>query len=106
MKTAVRLIGLRLCTNLPGFSYGEIMEEIVVTTQERKHNVQEVGIAINALTGDQMDQLGYTNSQQVTAMAADVSTVQPNGKSNYSNAICGAENSDYTANVLTLTYNI
>ena len=52
-----------------------------------------------------MDQLGYTNTQQVTAMAADVSTVQPNGKSNYSNAICGAENSDYTTNVLTLTYN-
>ena len=105
MKTAVRLIGLRLCTNLPGFSYGDIMEEIAVTTQEHEHNVQEVGIAINALTGGQMDQLGYTNTQQATAMAADVSVVQPNGKSNYSNAICGAENSDFTTNVLTLTYN-
>ena len=105
MKTAVRLIGLRLCTHLPGFSYGEIMEEIVVTTQEREHNGQEVGIAINALAGDQMDQLGYTNAQQVTTMAADVSTVQPNGKSNYSNAIGSTENSDFTTNVLTLTYN-
>ena len=105
MKTTVRLIGLVLCTNLPAFSWSDIVEEIVVTAQEREHNVQEVGIAINALTGDQMDQLGYTNSQQVTAMAADVSTVQPNGKSNYSNAIGSTENSDFTTNVLTLPYN-
>ena len=81
------------------------MEGIVVATQERERNVREVGIAINALTGDRMDQLGYTNAQQVTAMAAGASAVQPNGKSNYSNAICGTVNSDFTTNVLTLTYN-
>ena len=54
MKTTVRLIGLVLCTNLPAFSYSDIVEEIVVTAQEREHNVQEVGITINALTGDQL----------------------------------------------------
>ena len=81
------------------------MEEIVVTAQEREHNGQEVGITINALTGDQLVRLGYTNAQQVTVMAASVSVVQPNGKSNYPNAIRGVENSDFTTNVLTLTSN-
>ena len=81
------------------------MEEIVVTAQEREHNGQEVGITINALTGDQLVRLGYTNAQQVTVMAAGVPAVQPNGKSNYPNAISGVENSDFTANVLTPTYN-
>ena len=81
------------------------MEEIVVTAQEREHNVQEVGITIKALTGDQLGRLGYTNTQQVTVMAASVSVVQPNGKSNYPNAISGVENSDFTTNVLTPIYN-
>ena len=76
-----------------------IMEEIVVTAQKREQNPQDVGIAISALTGDQMRQLGFTNAQQVTAMAPGVSTVQPNGEANYSIAIRGVANSDFTTNV-------
>ncbi|MBM4205659.1 MAG: Plug domain-containing protein [Gammaproteobacteria bacterium] len=74
------------------------MEEIVVTAQKREQNVQDVGIAISALTGDQMRQLGYSNAQQVRAMAPGVSTVQPNGEANYSIAIHGIANSDFTTN--------
>ena len=105
MKTTVRLKGLVLCTNLPAFSYSDIVEEIVVTAQEREHNVRQVGIVINPLTGDQLDRLGYKNAQQVTVMAAGVPALQPNGKPNYPNAIRGVENSDFTTNVVTLTYN-
>lgn len=76
-----------------------IIEEVVVTAQKREQNVQDVGIAISALTGEQMEQLGFTNAQQVTAMAPGVSTVQPNGEANYSIAIRGVANSDFTTNV-------
>ncbi len=76
-----------------------VIEEVVVTAQKREQNVQEVGIAVSALTGDQMEQLGFTNAQQVTAMAPGVSTVQPNGEANYSIAIRGVANSDFTTNV-------
>ena len=31
-----------------------IIEEVVVTAQKREQNVQDVGIAISALTGEQM----------------------------------------------------
>lgn len=100
MKIASQRVLSFLCfVSLSCSSYAAIMEEVVVTAQKREQNAQEVGIAINALTGDQMDQLGYTNAQQVTAMAAGVSTVQPNGESNYSIAIRGVANSDFTTNV-------
>ena len=100
MKIASQRVLSFLCfVSLSFSSYAAIMEEVVVTAQKREQNAQEVGIAINALTGDQMEQLGYTNAQQVTAMAAGVSTVQPNGESNYSIAIRGVANSDFTTNV-------
>ena len=97
--TSQRILSFLCFVGLSCSSYAAIMEEVVVTAQKREQNAQEVGIAINALTGDQMDQLGYTNAQQVTAMAAGVSTVQPNGESNYSIAIRGVANSDFTTNV-------
>ena len=75
-----------------------LLEEIVVTAQKREQNIQDVGIAITAFTGEQMRTLGYTNAQQITALAPGVHTVQPNGEANYGLAIRGAANSDFTAN--------
>ncbi|MEZ5557706.1 MAG: TonB-dependent receptor [Pseudomonadales bacterium] len=76
-----------------------VIEEVVVTAQKREQNIQEVGIAVSALTGEQMNDLGFTNAQQVTAMAPGVSTLQPNGEANYAIAIRGVVNSDFTTNV-------
>ncbi len=76
-----------------------VIEEIVVTAQKREQNVQDVGIAISALTGEQMRQLGYGNAQQVTAMAPGVQTVQPNGEANYAIAMRGVAANDFTTNV-------
>ncbi len=75
-----------------------ILEEIQVTAQKRSQSSQDVGIAITALSGKQMAALGYTNAQQVTGLAPGVSTVQPNGEANYSVAIRGVANSDFTSN--------
>lgn len=74
-------------------------EEIVVTAQKREQSAQDVGISITALSGDQMQALGYTNAQEVTAMAAGVATLQPNGEANYSVGIRGVANNDFTTNV-------
>ena len=76
-----------------------VIEEVVVTAQKREQNVQEVGIAISALTGEQMRQLGYSNAQQVTALAPGVHTVQPNGEANYAIAMRGVAANDFTTNV-------
>ena len=78
---------------------GSAFNTIVVTATKREENLQGVGISITALGAEQLDALGYTNAQQVTALAPGVSTVQPNGESNYALAIRGASNSDFTTNV-------
>lgn len=75
-----------------------VLEEVVVTAQKREQSVQDVGISVSAFTGEQLQALGYTNAQQVTALAAGVSTVQPNGEANYSIAIRGSASSDFTSN--------
>ena len=103
-----RTLGLLLVgLGLAPAAYGEaepasglqVIDEIVVTAQKREQNVQDVGIAISAVTGEQMRQLGYTNAQQVTSMAPGVHTVQPNGEANYAIAMRGVASSDFTTNV-------
>jgi len=76
-----------------------LIEEVVVTAQKREQSSQDVAIAISAVTGDQLRQLGYTNAQQVVAIAPGVSAVQPNGEANYSIAIRGVSTSNFISNV-------
>lgn len=75
-----------------------VLEEVVVTAQKREQSMQDVGISVTAFTGDQLQQLGYTNAQEVTALAAGVSTVQPNGPANYAIAIRGVVQNDFISN--------
>ena len=93
-----RIVVLLLSLGVASFAYAEVLEEILVTAQKREQNVQDVGISVSAFTGDQLRTLGYSNAQMVTALAAGVSTVQPNGEANYSIAIRGAASSDFTSN--------
>lgn len=76
-----------------------ILEEIVVTAQKREQSQQDVGIAITAFSGDQLKALGYSNAQEVTALAPGVSTLQPNGEANYGIAMRGVANNDFVSNV-------
>ncbi|MCH8072913.1 MAG: TonB-dependent receptor plug domain-containing protein, partial [Proteobacteria bacterium] len=50
---------------VPTLSYSQILEEIIVTAQKREQNIQDVGIAITAFSGDQMDALGMTNTTEI-----------------------------------------
>lgn len=76
----------------------EVLEEVVVTAQKREQSLQDVGISVSAFTGDQIEALGYTNAQEVTALAPGVSTIQPNGPSNYAIAIRGVAQNDFISN--------
>ena len=76
-----------------------LMEEVVVTAQKRAQSAQDVGISISAFSREQLAAMGYTNAQEVTAMAPGVSTLQPNGEANYSIGIRGVANNDFTTNV-------
>src|SRR5690606_38413326 len=73
----------------PAAAQSVLMEEVVVTAQKREQSAQDVGIAITAYSGSQLQALGFTNAQEVTAMAPGVSTLQPNGEANYAIGIRG-----------------
>jgi iron complex outermembrane receptor protein len=81
------------------FAQGVFEDEVVVTAQKREESAQDVGISISTLSGEQMQALGYTNAQEVTALAAGVATLQPNGEANYAVGIRGVANNDFTSNV-------
>ena len=57
--------------------HAQVLEEIVVTAQKREQSIQDVGIAITAMTGDQMEALGLDNAQQITAQVPGATTIQP-----------------------------
>ena len=49
-----------------------VLEEVMVTAQKRSQSLQDVGIAVTAFTGDQMDALGFTNSSDIVHMTPGV----------------------------------
>ena len=49
-----------------------VLEEVTVTAQKREQNMQDVGIAITAFTGDQMRALGIEESYDVAAFTPGV----------------------------------
>jgi len=95
-RAIVTLLPLLVAGNI---AVAQVLEEIVVTATKREQSLQDVGIAITAFTGDQMEALGFANAQQVTNMAPGVQTVQPNGEANYAIAMRGVASSDFTTNV-------
>lgn len=57
----------------------EILGEVTVTAQKRQQSIQDVGIAITAMTGEQLDQLGLTRSSDIAAVAPGVHLAYQNG---------------------------
>ncbi len=49
-----------------------VLDEIVVTAQKREQSIQDVGIAITALTGDQMSTLGVEDSFDIARFTPGV----------------------------------
>ena len=49
------------------------LEEIVVTAQKREQNINDVGVAVTAFSGEQMDSLGIESSTDLIAFTPGVS---------------------------------
>lgn len=52
------------------------LEEVVVTAQKRSESVQDVPIAINALTGDSLDEMGVTDINDITGLYPNLSVTE------------------------------
>ncbi len=55
-----------------GISHAQVLDEVIVTAQKREQSVQDVGISINAFTGDQMKALGVQDSFDIATFAPGV----------------------------------
>src|SRR3972149_4431407 len=62
-----------------------LLEEIVVTAQKREQKLQEIGISVTAYTGEQMRDLGFTNTTDVVAMTPGLNYTVPNAESSQVN---------------------
>ena len=47
------------------WAQGSALEEVIVTAQKREESIQDVGIAITAFSGEQLDALGITDSTAI-----------------------------------------
>ena len=62
-----------------------LLEEIIVTAQKREQSLQEVGIAVTAFTGEQVQTLGFARSTDVAAMTPGLNYTVPNAESSQIN---------------------
>ncbi len=66
----------------PALTQASVLEEVVVTAQKREQNLQDVGVSVTAFTGDQIKELGFTNSIDVIAQTPGLSYGTPTAEGN------------------------
>lgn len=97
MKISKKLLALGIATGMGSVPVqASVLEEIVVTAQKREQSLQDVGIAVSAFTGEQMDQLGWDTADDVVAQAPGVTLVQPNGPGSFYINVRGVAQNDFS----------
>ena len=72
-----------------------VLEEVVVTAQKREQGLQDVGIAITAFTGEQMNVLGIEESFDIAAFSPGVHISGNLAGQNTQFSIRGATQNDF-----------
>jgi iron complex outermembrane receptor protein len=50
---------------MPVASFSQVIEEIIVTAQKREQGVNDVGITVNAFTGEQLNDRGFKTAEDM-----------------------------------------
>ena len=69
---AVTMIGAVHSMPIASAQSGNLLEEIIVTAQKREQSAQDVGIAITAFTGEQVDRMGFNKSSDISMLTPGV----------------------------------
>lgn len=70
-KNIASLFPLAVFLAAPQISYSAALEEVIVTAQKRAQSVQDVGITVNAFSGDEMRELGVSDPIDVGAQMSN-----------------------------------
>jgi len=89
----ITAVALALAT--PAAFADELLGEIVVTAQKRAQNIQDVGIAITAVTGEQMSELGIVDSTDLVQIIPGLRNPKSGGGFTSSYSLRGMSQSDY-----------
>lgn len=87
------------CILLATQAAADVIEEVVVTAQKRAESLQDVPIAINAMTGDELDRLGVATAEGILKLVPNAGTIAQGGaKQNF--FIRGVGTNDFHLNVV------
>ncbi|PLW69841.1 TonB-dependent receptor [Pseudohalioglobus lutimaris] len=75
-------IALAMVPTAPLMAQQLMLEEVVVTAQKREQSLQDVPIAVSAMSGDRIDDIGITDLEQVALYIPNVNINQGQATSN------------------------
>ena len=67
--------------------WAQVLEEVVVTTQKREQNLQDVGISISALSASDLKDYGLTRATEPATKVLNLALYLPYGPSTSGNVI-------------------
>jgi iron complex outermembrane receptor protein len=62
-----------------------LLEEVVVTATKREQSAQDVGVSVTAFSGEQIRELGFTNTTDIVKMTPGLNYTVPNAESSQIN---------------------
>jgi iron complex outermembrane recepter protein len=80
-------------------SNSNLLEAVTVTAQRREQSIQDVGIAVSAVSGDQIQAFGLRDSIDIAKMASNVSTAGAWGGMQQQFTIRGVTQNDFSDDV-------
>jgi iron complex outermembrane recepter protein len=95
---AAALFGATALSSGVAFAQSAEVGELVVTAQRREQSAQDVGIAINAYGGEQLERLGVRNTADVAAFTPGVNISAAQGGTLQTFSIRGVTMGDYQPN--------
>lgn len=82
----------------PAADDGELIGEVTVTAQKREQSIQDVGIAITAFSGEQMQELSMSSAIDIVAQTPGLTVARPGAGAINIFSVRGVTQADFAAN--------
>ena len=98
LSSKPKIASLCILAIASGSLQAQLLEEVVVTAQKREQNLQDVGISVTAFSGEQINKLGFVESNDLVAMTPGLEVSGFGGGALASFNIRGVGQNDFAAN--------